>query len=247
MVIIALNEEANIERCLKSVQWADEILVYDSGSTDATVKIAQALGATVISGPWLGFGPTKNKAAQLAKHDWIFSVDADEEIPAALQHEIAALTLADDVAYSVPRLSYYLQKWIRHGGWYPDRQIRLFNRTTAQWSAVGIHEKIEAKHYKKLASHMNHYVFKNINHHIETNNRYSSLLAYELHNKGRSYSAIHFFIKPKVKFLECYILKLGFLDGWAGYFIAKSAAYSVFLKWSKLKELEMHKTGTRIK
>ncbi len=240
VVIIALNEESNIERCLKSVQWAHEIIVYDSGSTDKTVAIAQGMGAKVTVGPWLGFGPTKNKAAELAANDWIFSLDADEEVPATLHDEIDTLTLSNDVAYSIPRLSYYLKQWIHHGGWYPDYQVRLFNRTTAKWTPEEVHEKVEAKSYAKLSNHLNHYVFKSVEHHISTNNRYSGLLAQKLHRQGIKFSILNFIIKPNLKFFECYILKLGFMDGWAGYFIAKSAAYSVFLKWSKLKELEMH-------
>ena len=244
IVIITLNEEANIERCLKSVQWADEVLVYDSGSTDFTVKIAQSLGAKVISGPWLGFGPTKNKAALLAKHNWIFSIDADEEVTADLAQEISEQLKVENTdlktAYKIPRLSYYLQHWVKHGGWYPDYQVRLFNRVHANWNLACVHEKVEAENYKTLSMHLNHYVFKNIEHHIRTNNTYSGLLAKELYLKKKKFSKFHFLTKPTVKFLECYILKLGFLDGWVGFFIAKGAAYSVLLKWSKLKELEMN-------
>ncbi len=240
MVIVALNEESNIERCLKSVQWANEVIVYDSGSTDKTVSIAQGMGAKVVVGPWLGFGPTKNKATELAANDWIFSLDADEVVPAELHKEIDSMNLSNDVAYSIPRLSYYLKHWIRHGGWYPDYQVRLFNRKTAKWTPVEVHEKVEAKNYAKLSNHLNHYVFKSIEHHVATNNRYSGLLAQKLRQQGISYSSFNFIVKPKVKFFECYIIKLGFLDGWAGYVIAKSASYSVFLKWSKLRELEIN-------
>ena len=240
MVIVALNEESNIERCLKSVHWADEIIVYDSGSTDKTVTIAQEMGAKVTVGPWLGFGPTKNKAAELAANDWILSLDADEVVPTELHEEITSMNLLNDVAYSIPRLSYYLKHWIRHGGWYPDYQVRLFNRKTAKWTLLEIHEKVEAKNYAKLLNPLNHYVFKSIEHHVATNNRYSGLLAQKLRRQGVAYSFFNFIVKPKVKFFECYVVKLGFLDGWAGYVIAKSASYSVFLKWSKLKELEIY-------
>ncbi len=240
VVVITLNEEANIERCLKSVQWADEIFVYDSGSTDSTVKIAQSLSASVTSGPWLGFGPTKNKAAALAKNDWILSVDADEEVSAELFQEIVKNTLNPQAAYQIPRQSRYLGKWIRFGGWYPDYQVRLFHRGHANWNQDLVHEKVEAKQYLKLANKLNHYVFKSIEQHIQTNNKYSGLLAKKLFDQGKKFSWFHFFTKPKVKFFECYFLKLGFLDGWVGLFIARSAAYSVLLKWSKLKELEMN-------
>lgn len=246
VVVITLNEEANIERCLKSVQWADEILVYDSGSMDATVKIAQSLGAKVITGPWLGFGPTKKKAVLLASNDWILSVDADEQVPAELATEITEkLNKIDDTknfdfAFKIPRMSFYLNRWVSHGGWYPDYQVRLFNRKVNNWSLAAVHEKVHAKSYIQLQNHLNHYVFRNIEHHIQTNNKYSGLLAQEMFSQQKKYSLFHLLTKPAVKFLECYFLKLGLLDGWVGFFIAKGAAYSVFLKWSKLKELEMN-------
>lgn len=239
VVIICLNEQANIERCLNSVQWADEILVYDSGSTDQTLQIAQRLGANVVSGPWLGFGPTKSKAATLAKHNWILSLDADEVVSPALVTSLQYMALKEDVAYKIPRLSCYLNHWVRFGGWYPDYQIRLFHRSYSQWNQNLIHEKVEATAYEKLKDPLLHYVFKNIAHHVQTNNKYSSLLAEKMFQDGKRFSWFHFLTKPMVKFIECYFLKLGFLDGWVGLLIAKSAAYSVFLKWSKLKELGM--------
>lgn len=243
VVIITLNEQKNIERALKSVQWADEVIIYDSGSTDQTIPIATALGAKVTSGPWLGFGPTKRKAAELAKNDWVLSIDADEEVSPELAMEIQSglAQFKPATAYRMPRLSYFLGRWIRHGGWYPDYQIRLFNRKTASWSQSSVHEKIKAENYETLSNNLNHYVFKDIAHQIQTNNKYSTLLAETLLEKGRSFSWFHLMTKPAVKFLECYIWKLGFLDGWPGYVIARNASHSVFMKWSKLKELEMLK------
>ena len=239
IVLITLNEESNISRCLNSVQWADEIVVYDSGSSDNTVTIAKNRGAKVVEGPWLGFGPTKRKASEFAKNDWILSIDADEEVPEALAYEIQRLSLNENIVYSVPRLSYFLNRWIHHGGWYPDYQARLFNKRSTNWNQDLIHEKIEAIHQENLVNHLNHYVFKNIEHQIQTNNRYSGLLANKMFAGGQRFSWFHFLTKPLVKFFECYLLKLGFLDGWAGYVIARGAAYSVFLKWSKLKEKQM--------
>ena len=134
VVVVALNEQANIERCLNSVQWADHVLVYDSGSSDKTVQIAESLGAQVVKGDWLGFGPTKHKAAGLAKYDWILSLDADEVVSPQLAKQIQNLNLESDVAYQIPRLSNYLNHWVRFGGWYPDYQIRLFHRKHSQWN-----------------------------------------------------------------------------------------------------------------
>ena len=243
-VIICKNEQDNIERCLKSLNWVDEIVVYDSGSTDNTINIAQKLGAKVHQGPWLGFGPSKHEATKRASHDWILSLDADEEVSDHLRQEIQVklATLDADYIYKIPRVSFYLGRWIRHGGWYPDYQIRLFNRTTHQWNNAEIHERVvplkgNLEHIAELENDLQHYVFKNIEHQVQTNNRYSSLQAQAMYKNKKSFSYFHLFTKPYVKFIECYFVKLGFLDGWAGYAIARNAAYSALLKWLKLKEI----------
>lgn len=241
VVLIALNEQDNIARAIRSVSWADEVLVFDSGSTDKTMDIAKNMGAKVLEGGWQGFGKTKQAATELARHDWIFSLDCDEEVTGALAAEIhKKFTELDPTAvYKIPRSSYFLGAWIRHGGWYPDYQGRLFNRKNAGWNQAEVHEKVEAKAEAFMVSGLNHYVFKNLEHQVNTNNRYSTLLAIQMGKNGKSFSMFHFLTKPAVKFIENYFLKLGFLDGWAGYVIAKNAAYSVFLKWSKLHEIEM--------
>jgi glycosyltransferase involved in cell wall biosynthesis len=246
VVLIALNEEQNIARALSSVQWAEDIVVYDSGSQDGTVSLAKKMGAKVIEGPWLGFGPSKRKAVESAQHDWILSLDCDEEVSEDLQSEVRQRlqilqNLNPEVSYKIPRISFYLGRWIRHGGWYPDYQVRLFNRRYSNWNDSKIHEKVEAKLYEKLTSNLNHYVFKNVEHQVATNNKYSTLLAQKMNDEGRRFSWFHFFTKPYVKFVECYLGKLGFLDGWAGYVIARNAAYSVYLKWVKLNEIERMK------
>lgn len=239
-VIITKNEESNIQRCIESVLFLDEVIVYDSGSTDQTVAIASKLGAKVTVGPWMGFGPTKRHATGLALNDWILSIDADEEVSTELKNEILKRreTLQPEVGYRLPRLSFYLNQWIRYGGWYPDFQLRLFHRRHSQWNEEIIHEKVNSKSLDTFSSHLNHYVFKNIDHQVQTNNRYSTLQAIEMNKNGKKFRWFHFLTKPYVKFVECYFWKLGFLDGWAGYLIARNAAYSVLLKWAKLKELQ---------
>jgi glycosyltransferase involved in cell wall biosynthesis len=238
-VIITKNEETNIQRCIESVLFADEIIVYDSGSVDQTVSIARKLGAKVSVGDWMGFGPTKRHATSLALNDWILSIDADEEVSADLKSELLKRreNLNPQVGYRLPRLSNYLGQWVRHGGWYPDYQLRLFNRQHCNWNEDVIHEKVNASSTDTFLSHLNHYVFKNIDHQVQTNNRYSTLQAMDMRRRGKKFSWFHFLTKPYVKFIECYFLKRGFLDGWAGYLIARNAAYSVLLKWAKLKEL----------
>lgn len=239
VVVITKNEELNITRCLASVLgWVNEVIVYDSGSVDQTVQVASKLGAHVISGEWLGFGPTKKKATLLAKNDWILSLDADEEVSLDLKLEIQQKfsSLDSESAYALPRKSYFLKKWILHGGWYPDRQVRLFNQKHSMWNQDLIHEKVQAKYIQNFENCLNHYVFKNLSHQVVTNDRYSTLQAQKMFNDGKKMNWFHFMTKPTVKFIECYFLKLGFLDGYAGFVIARNAAYSVFLKWAKLKE-----------
>lgn len=244
-VVITKNEEKNIERCLKSVCWVDEIIVYDSGSIDQTVELAKKLGAKVFQGEWKGFGSTKKLATEMALNNWILSLDADEEVTLELKSEInlaLASKLEPEAVFLIPRLSNYLNCWVRHGGWYPDRQLRLFNKTCHQWNTEPIHEKVMPQLGKNtiqrsLKSHLNHFVFKNIEHQVETNNRYSTLQAQKMFRENIKMNWFHYLTKPAVKFIECYFFKFGFLDGWVGYLIARNAAYSVFLKWSKLKEL----------
>lgn len=241
VVLISLNEQNNIERALKSVSWAADVVVYDSGSSDQTVEIAKRLGANIVQGPWKGYGATKKTATSYALFDWVLSLDCDEEVSSELSEEIIKKlnNLNPDIVYKIPRISFFLERWIKHGGWYPDRQARLFNRKKHNWNEAAIHERVEAKYYENFASHLNHYVFRNIEHQVQTNNRYSSLQAENMFRIGRKFSWYQLLLKPAVKFLECYIIKLGFLDAWPGFVIAYNASYSVFLKWVKLRELEM--------
>lgn len=238
LVVITLNAEAHIAECLRSVPFASDIVVLDSGSTDQTVSIAKNLGARVFVEEWRGFGPQKRRATELAKTDWILSLDADEALSPPSQEELQHLINGklDRAAYAFPRVSFHLGRWIWHGGWYPDWQIRLYNRTQTNWSEAQVHEKIETKNLGYMKKPILHYVFKDLTHQVETNNRYSSLGAGQLFDKGRSFWLFNLLVKPKVKFLETYIWKRGFMDGLPGFIIAVGAAYSVFLKWAKLWE-----------
>lgn len=241
VVVITKNEESNIERCLASVDWVEDVVIYDSGSTDRTLELAKKMGARVFTGPWLGFGPSKRKVTEFSKNDWVLSLDADEEVTSELKREILQKldTLHPEVGYLIPRRSWFIDRWIMHGGWFPDRQLRLFHKKYSMWNEEKIHEKVIAKSQDFFLNPMNHYVFKNISDQIETNNRYSGLLAEKLFLSGKKFNLFHFMTKPCVKFVECYFLKLGILDGWPGFVIAKNAGYSVFLKWAKLREFEI--------
>lgn len=238
LVVITRNAEKDLARCLQSVKFASDILVLDCGSQDRTQEIAKQNGARVVVEEWRGFGPQRRRATELAKHDWVLQLDADEALSPESQEEIKNLLRSEpaEPAYRFPRLSFHLGRWIRHGGWYPDWQIRLYDRRQANWDNALIHEKVQSPSVGTLKKPIQHWVFSSLTHQIETNNRYSGLLAEELDKKGRRFRLIHLILKPKVKFLETYVWKLGFLDGLPGFIIAVGAAYSVFLKWSKLWE-----------
>lgn len=238
LVVITRNAEKDLARCLQSVKFASDILVLDCGSQDRTQEIAKQNGARVVVEEWRGFGPQRRRATELAKHDWVLQLDADEALSPESQDELQQLlrTEPPEPAYRFPRLSFHMGRWIRHGGWYPDWQIRLYDRRRANWDNALIHEKVQAERVGTLKQPIQHWVFSSLTHQIETNNRYSGLLAEELDKKGRRFRLIHLILKPKVKFFETYVWKLGFLDGLPGFIIAVGAAYSVFLKWSKLWE-----------
>ncbi len=240
LIVITLNEERNIERCIRSVPFASDVLVVDSGSRDRTQEIAAKLGARVLHRNWSGYGPQKKFATEQATQDWILSLDADEALSPELAQEIREKfkQLDPQTGYELPRKSWHLGKWIRHGGWYPDYQLRLYNRKFSQWPDAQIHERVEAKQTAKLQQPLLHYVFENLADQVETNNRYSSLLAEKDWKSGKRYSCVKLLVKPFTKFFETYILKLGFLDGRAGFMISISAAYSIFLRWAKISEIQ---------
>ena len=251
LVIITLNEEKNIERCIKSVPFASEVVVVDSQSRDRTSALAQkacselGIALNFKDQSWLGFGPQKQAATELAKFDWVLNLDADEALSPELVSEIQQRfsSLKPDTAHLLPRKSFHMGRWILHGGWYPDRQLRLYNKKHFGWSQDTIHEKVIAKNSSgavdaSFRSPLLHYVFRDLHHQIETNNRYSGLQAQAYLASGKKFSFLKLLVKPWSKFFECYIIKLGFLDGFPGFIIAVGAAYSVFLRWSKIWEQE---------
>jgi len=242
VAIITFNEENNIKRCIDSIKdIADEIVVVDSLSSDKTCEIAENLGAKVIEQKFLGHIKQKQLAVDSCKNDWILSLDADEELSSQLQLEIKELIkqpLKYD-AYIMPRVSFHLGRWIRHGGWYPDAKIRLFNRKKAHWGGYNPHDKVIVDgSIGKLKGDLQHYVFKDLRHNIDTNNSYSSIMAEDLDKDGKKFSFVKLILKPIGKFLEVYIYKRGFLDGMPGFIIAVGASYSMFLKFAKLYEIQ---------
>ena len=243
-VIITYNEEKNIEEAIRSVSWADEVLVVDSESTDRTREIAQDLGARVVVNAWPGFSAQKQFAADNAANDWILSLDADERISEGLTHELKRIRDAGGTSdgYSVPRLSYYMGRAIRHGGWYPDLQLRLFDRRKGKWNGAVVHESVTMDantKVERLRGDILHYSVESADHHNRMiAERYAPLGAQKMLDEGRRTSPVNAVFAAWFAFIRGYLLKLGFLDGFAGFCIAYFAAHHTFLKHLLLLELQ---------
>lgn len=244
-VIITFNEERNIREAIESVGFADEIFVVDSESSDRTVEIAESLGARVIIRQWTGFSEQKQFGADQGVNDWIFSLDADERVSPDLQKEIESLKRSEPKAdgYRIPRLSTYMNREIRHSGWYPDRQLRLFDRRKGRWNKRVIHESVEfdtGANVADLNGDILHFSVKNAaHHHRMIGERYAPLAAQHLLETGKTTSPFRVALAGPVAFLRSYILKLGLLDGFPGFCIARFAAHHAYLKhlmlWEKQK------------
>lgn len=243
-VIITFNEERNIADAIRSVAWADEILVVDSESTDRTREIAEGLGARVIVNPWPGFAAQKRFATESAANDWIFGLDADERATEELSREIAALRDQEPAhsGYTVPRLSIYMGRKIRHGGWYPDRQLRFFDRRSGRWKERIIHESFEltgGSPVGKLHGELLHFSVENPEHHARmVLGRYAPLSARQMLAEGKRTSRPKAVLSCISTFLRTYILKLGILDGFPGLLIAYFAAHNSLLKHLILLRLQ---------
>ncbi len=250
-VIIAGNEEERIADAIRSVEWVDEVIVIDSESTDRTRQIAEEMGAYVITRPWPGFAAQKQFGVDTASFDWILSLDADERISPALRDEIhgvrnTPVSLRAD-GYKVPRLTYYMGRAIRHSGWYPDWQLRLFDRTKGKWKGVLIHESFgmspDAK-VEKLTCEITHFSTEGaLHHHKMIGERYAPLAARQMFNDGKATTPLKIATAGIAAFLSTYILKRGFLDGLAGFCIACFASHHAFLKNLCLWELQNGENG----
>ncbi|MEO7674951.1 MAG: glycosyltransferase family 2 protein [Pyrinomonadaceae bacterium] len=250
-VIITFNEEAKVALAIESVAWADEIIVVDSESSDRTPEIAEAAGARVIIRKWEGFSGQKQLAVDQAENDWVFSLDADERVSQDLRNEILALKVGNMSAdgYRIPRMSIYMDVPIRHGGWYPDCQLRLFNRTKGRWKNVLVHESFQmddGAQTATLAGDILHYSVENAAHHHQMiGERYAPLAARQMFADGRRASRLKIALAGPAAFVRTYILKAGFLDGLPGFVIAKFAAHHAFLKQTMLWELQHSKTNVK--
>lgn len=243
VAVITFNEEKNIRDCIDSFHdLADEVIVLDSYSTDKTLEIAKSYPKVqVFQHPFTGHIEQKNRAIELCNGEWILSLDADERVSPKLQEEILAVLKnpkPNIVGYKIPRLTFHFGRFIRHGGWYPLKRYRLFKKGFGTWTGENPHDYIEIQGKgESLEGDIIHYSFIDLSHQIDTINKFSSIVALTRYNKNIQFAILKSIYKPFIKFLECYIFKLGFLDGYAGFVIAVSSAFSTFLKFAKLHEL----------
>ena len=245
VTVITLNEAEHIGAAIDSAAWADEIVVVDSGSTDGTADIARAKGVTVLSREWSGYVDQKNYAAERASHHWIFSLDADERIRPALATEVRALLSSEPPkrGYRLPRVTFHLGCWIRTTDFYPDFQIRLYDRRAARWRGTYVHESVVVDGpVGRLRHDLEHYSFRDLRDHLDRVNHYTTLAARQMNEAGRRAGPLDLLVHPPAAFLRNYVLRLGMLDGTAGLAISLINAYSVFLKFAKLWELQRKPT-----
>lgn len=241
VAVITKNEAADIDAALASVAFADEIVVVDSFSTDDTVAIARRRTDRVVVREWAGYVDQKNYAASLASHDWILSLDADERVTAPLADEIRSRLAADprEAAFRMPRVTWHLGRWIRTTDWYPDLQVRLYDRRRARWTGRHVHEAIAADgEVGRLRGELQHYAYRDIADHLETIDRYTTYAARQMHESGRRAGLLQIAGHPPLAFLRNYVARGGVRDGVPGLVISALNSYYVFLKFAKLWELQ---------
>lgn len=244
--IITLNEAEHIRTACESVSWADEVIVVDSGSTDGTVEIARKCGARCIEREWPGFAAQKQFAAGEAAHEWIFSLDADEEVSNELRASIEHLRSVNEAqiadGYFMARRAFYMGRWIRGGDWYPDRQLRLYKKSKGRWEGAYIHETVRMNadaRVEVLRGDLLHYTGTDAaEHHRLLGERYAPLAARQMFEQGRRSSPAKIALMGPAAFFRSFLLKGGFRDGLVGFSIAAFSAHHAFLKYLMLWELQ---------
>ena len=248
VTVITRNEAPNIGAALASVAWADEIIVVDSGSTDETIGIARLHTDRVYERDWTGYIDQKNHAAALASHDWILSLDADERVTTLLADEIRTLLAGEPAqqAFRIPRVTWYMGRWIRATDWYPDYQRRLYDRRCAQWTGRYVHETLAVQgDIGQLRGELQHYTYRDLNHHLEKIERYATLAARQMFDDGKRAGLLQLAARPPFAFLRNYIFHRGFRAGVPGFIISTLNAYYVFMKYAKLWELRHGSRNSR--
>ena len=245
VTIITLNAAATLRQCLESVAWADEIIVVDSGSTDATRSIAEKSGARIIHNDWPGYGAQKNFAVAQASHNWVLSLDADEWLSAELTHSIRALMkgIPPQHAYACKRCNRFMGRWLRHGEGYPDTILRLFDRRHAAWSTDVIHEHVVCatpvgSPIGILSGDLMHESEAGLAAYLAKQNRYTSLQAAVLHQRGKRANLLQLLFSPPLRFIKFYFIRLGFMDGVPGLVHIAIGCFNSFTKYAKLREIE---------
>jgi glycosyltransferase involved in cell wall biosynthesis len=248
VTVITYNEAANVAAALESVAWADERIVVDAESADETVAVASPLADRVVVRRWPGYVEQKNFAASLASHDWILSLDADERVPPPLAGEIRSLlgNGTAHAAYRIPRVSWHLGRWIRTTDWYPDYQVRLYDRRSARWTGRYVHESVQATgSVGQLQSELEHFPYRDLADHLETIGRYTTLAARQMHERGDRAGLLTLCAHPPLAFLRNYLAKGGFRDGIPGLVVSTMNASYVFLKFAKLWEIAAAEAAAR--
>jgi glycosyltransferase involved in cell wall biosynthesis len=240
--ILTFNEERKVQRCLQSVTWCDEIVVLDSFSTDRTPEICRSFTDRFHQNVWLGYVGQRNRVRDLASHGWLLFLDADEEVSPPLRDEILAefeRGTGDCVGYEFPRLVYYLNRWIRHGDWYPDIKLRLFQKAHGRAEGEEPHDRIEVRGSTRRLRHpVWHYTYDDIRDQMDTINRFSGITAQQRFVKSLRFRWLDILFRPGFRFFRGYILRAGFLDGPQGFLIAILNAYATFAKYAKIWELQ---------
>jgi glycosyltransferase involved in cell wall biosynthesis len=245
VVIVARNEARNLPRCLASVRgWVAEIVVLLNETTDESRAIASSHGATVFESDWRGYRDTKNLALTKATQPWALALDADEEVSPALRREIEAFFRRTDrerfAGARFPRKVWFIDRWILHGDWYPDRCLRLFQRSRARWGGDEfVHEKVETDGpVATLSGDLHHYSFPSLSSHVAKINPFADLFVERQKARGGRFSFATAVFRPGWRFFRAYVLKLGFLDGYPGFYVAWANAFGAFVRYSRLYEME---------
>lgn len=237
-IVITFNEESNIRECLETLKWTDEIIVVDSGSTDKTVKIAKEFTDNVIIVDKMSYGKKRNVGIENAHNEWIIWLDADERMTPELKDEIMQLTGSPKSAdaYLINRKSFFINKFIKHCGWYPDYTLRLFRKSAdIRFDSARVHEKTNySGKAVKLKNELTHFTDPDFEHYVNKMNRYSTLSAEDLHSKNKNSSYFDIIFRPAFSFFKMYFLKLGFMDGYMGLVLCTLSSFHVMMKYSKL-------------